>query len=84
MHIPRKRSGLSGICSLCLLLWLGPFNASACPICNTETGVQVRQSIFGENFLRHAAWTLAPVPVLLGAVALVHFGFRPRTPKKDH
>jgi hypothetical protein len=61
-----------------LLFGIVAFTASACPICNSDTGKEVRQSIFGENFVRNVAKTLAPVPLLLGAVAAVHFGFRPR------
>ena len=54
------------------------FNADACPICNSDTGKEVRKSIFGPNFAQNAARALAPVPFLVGAIAAVHFGFRPR------
>jgi hypothetical protein len=43
--------------------------ARACPVCNTETGAQVRLKIFGEDFARTLAATLAPVPVLVVVVA---------------
>jgi hypothetical protein len=43
--------------------------ASACPLCGTETGAQVRALAFGPDFLRHLAATLAPVPILLALVA---------------
>jgi hypothetical protein len=43
--------------------------AAACPVCNTETGEQVRALAFGPDFLRHLAATLAPAPILLAFVA---------------
>jgi hypothetical protein len=52
----------------------------ACPICDTETGQQVRESIFGEDFGRNVLLTLAPVPVLLGIMALVFRAVPDSTP----
>jgi hypothetical protein len=43
--------------------------ATACPVCNTEVGAQVRALAFGPDFLRHLGTALAPVPILLGFVA---------------
>jgi hypothetical protein len=48
--------------------------ASACPICDTETGVAVRAGIV-EDFPVHFLATIAPFPVLIAAVALLHHGF---------
>jgi hypothetical protein len=53
--------------------------ASACPICDTETGVAVRTGIV-ENFSTHFLATIAPFPVLIAAVALLHWG-APRRPR---
>jgi hypothetical protein len=65
------------------LLWiLLPVTGMACPVCNTETGVQVRQAIFGKNFIRYTACTLAPVPLLLGGVAAIYFGCPAKGSKK--
>jgi hypothetical protein len=44
-------------------------SAAACPLCNTETGAQVRALAFGSDFLRHLGVTLAPAPILLAIVA---------------
>ena len=55
-----------------------PMVVNACPFCGTQTSLEIRESIFGKDFLRHAAWTLAPAPVLLGSVAVVYF----RSPAK--
>jgi hypothetical protein len=66
-----------------IVLGLSALVADACPVCGTQTGLEVRQAIFGQNFLRHAAWTLAPVPILLGTVATIYFGFPPRRSKKQ-
>jgi hypothetical protein len=56
--------------------WLIAFVATpaiACPICDTETGVAVRAGIV-ENFSTHLFATIAPFPVLIAAVALLHWG----------
>ena len=46
----------------------------ACPVCHTETGVEVRAGIFDEQFAKNVALTLIPFPVLVGVVAVIHFG----------
>jgi hypothetical protein len=43
----------------------------ACPLCDTETGRQVREGIFGQDFGKNVLLTLAPLPILLGIMALV-------------
>jgi hypothetical protein len=52
--------------------WAGP--APACPLCGTDTGRQVRAGIFGDDFGRNLLLTVLPFAVLLGIVALIHFG----------
>ena len=48
--------------------------AAACPVCNTETGQQVREGIFGEGFVQNVFAVAAPIPILLGmALALSHW-----------
>ena len=55
--------------------------ASACPACDTGTGEQVRAGIFDEDFGRTVVAVLLPFPILLGLVAVIHFGWpRPRPP----
>ena len=47
---------------------------AACPVCHTETGKEVRAGIFDDDFGKNVALTLAPFPLLIGVVALIHFG----------
>lgn len=48
--------------------------ASACPLCSTSTGAQVRAGIFNEEFISTMLVVLAPIPVFIGIVLLIHFG----------
>lgn len=48
---------------LALLAGLG--SVTACPVCDTETGQQVRAEIFGQSFGRNLLAVIAPVPLLL-------------------
>jgi hypothetical protein len=45
----------------------------ACPMCNTETGKQVREGIFGPDFYTNVLVTVAPFPVVLALCALVYW-----------
>ena len=60
-----------------LVLAWGP-SASACPVCHTETGRQVRAKLFDEGFGSALVQTLAPFPVFVGIVAALHFGLPSR------
>jgi uncharacterized membrane protein len=51
--------------------------ALACPLCDSETGRQVRAGIFNADFVTNLVLTLLPFPVLLGLVAWIHFGPTP-------
>ena len=51
-----------------------PLAASACPLCNTPTGQQVRAGIFDHDFGMTLLTVLAPFPVLLLVLAMMHFG----------
>ena len=53
-------------------------SAVACPICNTSAGDQVRAGILDENFGGTLVAVLLPFPILLGFVALIHFGWPSR------
>ena len=56
------------------VLFFTALTASACPVCNTETGQEVRAGIFNENFTSTLAATMAPLPVLLASMfAAVHW-----------
>ena len=52
--------------------------ASACPLCHTPTGEQVRAGIFNGSFGENLLLTLAPFPVLAAVVLAMHFGVRLR------
>src|SRR5690349_5265967 len=56
------------------MLLLGASPLRACPLCESETGERVRAGLFGADFGSNLAVTLLPFPVLLGIVALIHFG----------
>jgi hypothetical protein len=48
--------------------------AQACPLCDSATGTRVRAGIFDSSFGYNLLATLLPFPVLLGIIALIHFG----------
>jgi hypothetical protein len=52
--------------------------AYACPVCDTGTGEQVRAGILNGDFAATAATVLLPFPILLGVVAIIHFGWPAR------
>lgn len=54
-----------------------PAVASACPICNTPTGQQVRAGIFGNDFWTTLLIVVSPFPILLLAIAAYHFDWPP-------
>lgn len=47
--------------------------ANACPYCETETGKQVQQGIFNDQFWSNVTMTLLPLFILLAIVALIYF-----------
>lgn len=57
--------------------------STACPVCDTSTGVQVRAGIFGSDFCDNLAAVLLPFLVLSLIVGLIHRGLlRTRVPLK--
>jgi len=52
--------------------------SSACTLCNTPTGEQVRAGIFNESFGGNLLLTVAPFPLLAAIVVAMHFGGRTR------
>ena len=69
--------------SIALLLLVTPKLATACTVCDSEVGQQVRAGIFGQDFWSTLFAIVAPFPVLLGAIAAVQFGlFRSRRPNE--
>jgi hypothetical protein len=64
---------------ICIITWIavqaaGVCAAIGCPVCDTATGDQVRAGILDENFGRTLLAVVLPFPILLGVVALIHFG----------
>ncbi|MES2467472.1 MAG: hypothetical protein V4675_09245 [Verrucomicrobiota bacterium] len=55
-------------------VFLLPMAASACPLCNTETGQQVRAGLFNDEFWPTFLMVLLPFPVLLILLAAMHSG----------
>lgn len=57
------------------LLALAPMPALAsCPVCDRDTGVQVRAGIFNEDFGFNLAMTALPFALFLAIIAAIHFG----------
>jgi hypothetical protein len=46
----------------------------ACPLCDTDTGAQVREGILSASFIGNLVATLAPFIVLLLIIFGLHFG----------
>ncbi len=51
--------------------------ASACPVCHSETGKEVRAGLFNEDFTSNLVASIIPFPIFLGIVAAIH-GFPAR------
>jgi hypothetical protein len=48
---------------------------TACPVCHTGTGRQVRAGIFTTGFSKRVLLTLAPFPAFLTIVGLIYYRF---------
>lgn len=70
------------------ILWavvvLAAAPASACPICHSETGEQVRAGIFGEDFGSNLLACVLPFPISLCIAAALHFGADSRVAGEGH
>jgi len=49
-------------------------SATACPVCDSDSGQQVRAGIFDADFGRTLIAIALPFPILLGMVLAIHFG----------
>lgn len=58
-----------------------PSVASACMVCNTELGHQIRHGVFDGHFASTAVAVLLPFPLFVLAGAAVHFGVPSRKRK---
>ena len=45
----------------------------ACTVCDSESGMQVRTAIFGDDFFVTLASVAAPFPILVVGLAVYHF-----------
>ena len=62
------------LCAVSLVLLVSLISASACTVCDSETGQQVRAGIFGDEFWTTLVGVIAPFPVLLIVIAAYHYG----------
>jgi hypothetical protein len=70
-----RRSLMPRLLGACATLL--PLVAAACPLCDTETGQQVRAGIFNDEFWRTLFVVISPFPILLLAIAAYHFDWPP-------
>lgn len=62
-----------------------PIPTPACPVCDRETGREVRAGIFDEDFAANLVAAAAPFGVFLGlTAAILRVGKSPRRPGRDH
>lgn len=59
-----------------LLMTLIGTEAAACPVCDGETGREVRAGVFDESFGSNLLATLLPFLLVAGVAATIHFGGR--------
>lgn len=72
--IVNRLSRRVSLASVILAMALGT-TALACPVCDTGTGREVRDGLFDESFVRNVFAVVLPFPILLGVVAMIHFGW---------
>ena len=75
--------------AVCAAVWIAVQSAvvsslSACPVCDTGTGEQVRAGIMDQNFGRTLIAVLLPFPILLGVVAMIHYGWPSARRERNH
>jgi hypothetical protein len=68
---PRSRPPLRAVVLAVWATWWASGWAVACPVCETETGRQVRQGIFDATFPRYLLISALPFAVVSLAVVLI-------------
>jgi hypothetical protein len=58
-------------------------SAWSCPVCDSDTGQQVRAAIVDRDIGLNIVATLIPFAVVLGVTALIHFGGPRRKRERD-
>ena len=58
-----------------LFLAFAAGGAAACPVCDSETGRQVRDGLVDGDFVRNVLAVVLPFAAVGGVVAAVHFGW---------
>lgn len=61
---------------------LAPLSATACTLCHSEVAREVRERVFGPEFLPTAVAIFAPLPVLLAGIYLAGRGARPGSARR--
>ncbi len=69
----RRRLGIFLASLFVATAFLSPATTFACTLCDTDTGRQVRAGIFEEHFWPTLIGVIAPFPIMLLAVAAIHF-----------
>ena len=75
-------SGITRLLVIAVILATS-WGIKGCPMCDTETGKQVRERIVGDDFSRNLFAVLLPIPALVGVVAVIHFGFPGRREERE-
>ena len=60
---------------LVVVAGLGGGRAGACPVCDSDTGRQVREGLVDGDFARNALAVVLPFAAAGGIIAAVHFGW---------
>jgi hypothetical protein len=60
------------------------FSATACPLCHTQTGNNVRAALFGPDFWFNVGVTVLPFPIFLAITALIYFGGSEAKPRAEN
>ena len=68
--------------ALCFVLGISS-SAAACPFCDSSTAEQVRAGIFNSDFGYHLGVALAPFPILIAVLFLIHYWPARRTSKRN-
>jgi hypothetical protein len=81
MRKKRRRTSIArASLAIALFVFAIPAAVTACPICHSETGEQVRAALFGPNFSVHLLSVLSPFPIFAAIVLGLRVAFAPRGP----
>jgi len=74
--VRHKVSGAGQLCRCTLFAFTTLIinTASACTVCDSETGQLIRGEIFGDEFWTTLVGVVAPFPVLVAVIAMYNYG----------